>query len=195
MTVEEGLDHDTPSMVCSVCGSDRVIKGPFYNPNDIYCMECGHREEGPPEVNYAPTDVEIKQERADKVQEQTTNVLNEFADVDMTDPDQAEAYLKKLRAAAGKVSKTPGASKEKAKSPRPKKNQASPAPVLDAETGMDDDLIMMGIHVYQRRGSSWQQTIHDAKGEKEYRNDNVLVFAHEHSFNESCEGHSCKQIT
>ena len=193
MTDNKELDHDSGKMICSVCGSSRVIKGPFYNPNDIYCMECGHREEGEPEIHEALTDVELKQERANEVQEQTKSVLDEFQDVDMTDPDQAEAYLKKLRAAAAKTNKTQGG-QEKAKSPRPKKNQAQPAPDLSAETSMADDLIMLGIHVYQRRGSSWQQTIHDAKGEKEYRNENVLVFAHEHAFNESCEGKNCKQI-
>lgn len=180
------------SLTCKMCGSNRVIKGPFYDPNDIVCWECGHREEGPGEIHYAKSASEKEQERAEQVTEDATKLLDDFANVDMTDPEQAEAYLAKLKANASALNKTGG--QKKPGSPKAKKNAAKPAPVVETESDLDDDLIMMDIHVYQRRGSSWQQTISDAKGEKEFRNDNVLVYAHEHGFRVECTN-LCKQIT
>lgn len=189
-------------LICEACGSDRVMSGPFYSAHDIVCMDCGHRK-SEPEINFAQTEDEQKEERAQEVMENVTETLSQELTLEMmSDPAAMAEYLAKLEAASAGLSKsgTPtgssaGEQSQKARSPKGKKKPASPTSETEnaADISLEKDLIWQSINVFTRRNASWQEVLKNAREEKEYRNDNVLVFAHSHSFGEACND-SCKQV-
>lgn len=56
-----------------------------------------------------------------------------------------------------------------------------------------DPNIWSSVHFYTRPGDTVAVTRNDAKEEAKFRNDNVLVFYHGHTFGEACDT-SCAQV-
>lgn len=188
-------DEETPA-ICEACGSDRILDGPYYSKRDWVCLDCGHRKEMA-QVFFAETPQETDARKAQDAMDTAHEVLAQPLTMeDMKDPAKMAAYLKSLEAATQDLSKTDAAEQtQKVRSPRKRKNAAQPASEVEqaAETELDRDLIFQTINFYQRRNSSWQEVCKQAREEKEYRNDNILFFAHSHAFGEACTD-TCKQV-
>jgi hypothetical protein len=184
------MEAETNPTICEACGSDHIIIGPFYSQKDFVCMECGHRREEP-EINFVPTESERAQQEMENAQELASQELTMEI---MSDPAKMEEYLKNLQKAAGTVGTAPspeGATKKRrSKKPAPPVGEAV---VEQAEFGLEPDLIWQAIHIYKRKQATWNQVLADAKGEMEYRNENVLCFAHDHEFGVACTG-TCRQV-
>jgi hypothetical protein len=164
---------------CESCGSNRVVEGPFYDKGHLVCFDCGFQTKQS-EVSYVETTAE-KEERAE---EDVTNTMEEFPAEGFKSPAEAEAYLKKLQSKTNKLMKSSTPRKKKAAPPK------VPTPAVE---DIDADLIWMSVHVYQRRGSEWTNTLREAREEVQYRNDNIRVFAHEHVYGNECTP-KCKEI-
>lgn len=166
-------------VLCEACGSNRVVDGPFYDRNHRVCWDCGYQSTAS-EIFYEETITE----KAERAEEQVTATIEEFPAEGFKTPAEAEAYLKKLEKQTKQLMGN--------KKPRAKKSAPTPVPT-PAQTDIENDLIWMGIHVYMRRGASWTDTLREAREEVQFRNDNVRVFAHEHSYGMECSP-KCREI-
>lgn len=183
--------------ICDACGSNRILTGPFYSEKDEVCMDCGHRKEIA-EINFALSDSEIQEERAQEKMNEAAEVLaTELTMEMMQDPEKMKEYLAKLKQATGTLADGPAT--ETPDAPKKSRKRKSPAPTgqgeveAKAEFGLPAELIWQALHVYLRKAATWQQVLKEARDEKEYRNDNVIMFAHEHSFGEACTD-NCRQV-
>jgi hypothetical protein len=167
---------------CEACGSNRLLEGPAYAREQIVCLECGYRTASA-EVVFAETQEELEE----RAQDEVTQIMEEFPSEGFKTPEAAEAYLKKLQKQADSLLKGDKPTKtERTK----KKPPVVPTPKTD---DIEEDLVWLAVHVYQRKGSNWNQTLKEAREEKRYRNINVRVFAHEHHYGGECLD-SCREM-
>jgi hypothetical protein len=162
---------------CSICGSTRVIEGPFYDRDAYTCQDCGSQFNR--EVRAMPTEEEVTQQ----VKEQIP-----FPTEGFSTPAEAEAHLRKLQAQAAKLLGTPVIIKQN-KTSR-KGPPAVPEKLIDE---FPPELVMMGLHFYTRKGESNNTVIANAKAEREFRNENIRIWYHSHIFGGACF-HNCREI-
>lgn len=144
---------------CAICGSDRILEGPAYDPNATQCMDCGSQFN-----------------RTEKIAVESP--LPELPEGGFANIEEAMAHLEKLKAA--KRSKF-----EDTKVDRPsKKHKTSDYP---------PEFTMAMLSYYQRQGESFQAVLAVAKGERGVRNENILIWAHNHYIGRGCTN-SCREI-
>lgn len=165
-------------MKCEVCGSDRILVGPAHSPDETTCMDCGSQFNRT--VRRVPTTEEVQSQISDSIP---------FPTGGFSSPEEAAAHLAKLKAAAAKLGKSV---EEKVDRPA-KKVKSIPDSKLELKDEFPTELVFMAVHAYQRNGESWQAVLATAKGEREFRNENVRVFGHNHIFGAACTP-TCKEI-
>lgn len=144
---------------CAICGSDRILEGPAYDPNATQCMDCGSQFN-----------------RTEKIAVESP--LPELPEGGFANIEEAMAHLEKLKAA--KKNKF-----EETKVDRPsKKHPTSDYPA---------ELTMAVLHYYQRQGETFQAVLAVAKGERAYKNENILIWAHGHNYRKQCTS-TCREI-
>lgn len=155
---------------CEVCGSDRMLEGPAYAPNETTCLDCGSAFNRPVMITPEP--------------EAVRSQLPEFPEGGFDTPEEAMAHLQKLKDAAKALGKPSVGTEDRINKPKRKVHPTSEYPV---------ELVMAELHYYQRKGESFQSVISTAKGERDVRNGNVLIFVHSHHPNQPCTN-SCREV-
>jgi hypothetical protein len=159
---------------CEVCGSDRILPGPAYAPNETQCMDCGSQFNRV--VMVEPTQEEISV----AIQEE----MPPIPEGGFKSPKEAQEYLAKLKENAKRLGKPVSATEDRVNKPTKKKHPVSDFP---------PHLVMAELHYYQRQGESFQEVLATGKGERGVRNTNVLIYCHNHISGYSCTN-SCREI-
>lgn len=152
-------------LTCTVCGSDRILSGPAYAKHVTTCLDCGDTQ-----GSAIPEPTPIAPPPAIPVG-------------GFKSADEIKQHLAKMQQ-QGKTLLQEKTSRKGSSKDAVKTNS-------DSET-IPADLVMLVIHRYSRREESWVAVLSSAKEEKQYRNDNVRVFAHKHQYGAECSG--CKEI-
>ncbi len=164
---------------CDICGSDRLLQGPAYDRGATTCLDCGSQ--------FGRTEMVVpsSEEVGSQIATQLPIPMGGFST-----PEEAAAHLAKLKEAAKKLNK---ATEQKVDRPSKPKVARPPATSDNLKDDFPKELVFMGIHCYQRDGETWNATLATAKGEREFRSNNVRVWGHMHSFGKECNN-SCKEI-
>ena len=158
---------------CPICGSNRMVEGPAYDRGAAQCMDCGSQFNR--EVRTEPKEEEISIAVSEE---------NPFPVGGFSSQEEAMAHLAKLKEASARLGKTKVTVGDKVNKPKRKLHPTSDYPT---------DLVMAELHYYQRKGESWNEVLSTAKGERGVRNENVLIFFHNHHPDQSCTN-SCREI-
>lgn len=152
---------------CEVCGSDRLLKGSSFGEADKYtCQDCGSTFGAEIPSNLTPTEI----------RSQLPEIPTSFDSV-----EEAQAHLAKLKEAASRLGRTKG---DVVTKPKRKVHPTS---------DVDPKVVMAELHYYQRENEAWQSVLATAKGEREVRNFNVLIFAHNHYVGVQCTP-TCREV-
>lgn len=81
---------------------------------------------------------------------------------------------------------------------KPKKSSSgstkkSSEKVAPETTGEETSMVWSVVHFYTRPGQTTQATLQDAKDERKFRNDNVIVRYHTHPYMEPCVN-KCREV-
>lgn len=155
---------------CDVCGSTRMLVGPAYDRNATTCLDCGSMFARA--VMTTPEPKEIKSQLSAEVA---------FPEGGFSTPEEAMAHLAKLKEAAKRLGKS-----VETREDRPTKKKH---PISD----IDPKMVMAELHYFQREGENFQTVLNTAKGERDVRNFNVLIWAHNHIVGNQCTN-SCREI-
>jgi hypothetical protein len=156
---------------CPVCGSDRILEGPNYAPQETMCQDCGSQFNRPAFVEPAQEAISVA----------VTENLPPIPQGGFSSPAEAKAYLDQLKNTAKELGKT---TEDKVNKPKRKSHPTSDYP---------PDLVMAELHYYQRKGESFQEVLATGKGERGVRNTNVLIYCHNHIVGYGCTN-SCREI-
>lgn len=106
--------------------------------------------------------------------------LQEWMNKNSTGVEESESS--KVASSPKKTSKSSAKKKPSKKKKPAKKDEANDLAAVEDPTN-----IWSSVHFYKRAGDTIESTRKDAKEEASFRNDNVLVFYHDHNFGEACE--------
>jgi hypothetical protein len=147
-----------------------MLKGPAHSPSETTCLDCGSQFNR--EVRTIPKPEAVRSQ------------LPEFPAEGFDTPEAAMAHLAKLKEAAKALGKPTVGTEDRINKPKRKVHPTSDYPV---------ELVMAELHYYQRKGEGFPQVLSTAKGERGVRNENVLIFVHNHHPDQSCTN-SCREV-
>lgn len=165
---------------CYVCESTRLLPGPAYEPDKFTCLDCG--SVFGETVRRIPEQEEIQSQISDSVP---------FPAGGFSSPEEAARHLAKLKEAAKKLGKP-----VEEKQDRPSKKKVVkeiPNASLELKDDYPKNMVFQVIHSYQREGESWQSVLNTCKSDREYKFENVRIFAHNHIFGAACTP-TCREI-
>lgn len=166
---------------CYVCESTRLLQGSSFGESDKYtCQDCG--SVFGETVRVVPEQKEIQSQIKDSMP---------FPAGGFDSLEQAQEHLKKLQEAAKKLGKPVD---EKVDRPSKKKVvKEIPNAKLELKDDYPKDRVFQVIHTYQREGEGWQSVLNTCKSDREYKFENVRIFAHNHNFGLACTP-TCREI-
>jgi hypothetical protein len=100
--------------------------------------------------------------------------------------EEMQAFLNKVPKNSKAVKKRSQPKKKSSAKPDPSKNIVTAERVKDVE-------IFQTVHFYLRENDSWNNVTRDGHEEKKVRNDNVLVFVHNHDYSDPCSN-LCREV-
>lgn len=166
---------------CYVCESTRLLQGSSFGESDKYtCQDCG--SVFGETVRRIPEQQEIQSQISDSMP---------FPAGGFDSPEAAAAHLKKLQEAAKKLGK--GIDEKVDRPSRKKQAPSIPNAKLELKDDFPYEMVFQVIHTYQREGESWQSVLNTCKTDREYKFENVRIFAHAHSLGQECKP-TCREI-
>jgi hypothetical protein len=101
--------------------------------------------------------------------------------------EQSTSTSKKKTAKKKATSSKGGSKRTKASASSKKETPPDEGKTLTNNSAEFDKHVWSTVHFYRQEGDSLATVRNDAKEEATFRNENVLVFFHDHSFGEGCE--------
>lgn len=158
---------------CSICGSDRLMPGPAYEPDNTRCLDCGSAFNVP--TRTIPDPKVVRSQISEEVK---------FPEGGFSTPEEAAAHLAKLKEAAKRLGKSTVETEDRVNKPKRKSHPSSNYP---------PELVMAELHYFQRKGESFNEVMSTGKGERAVRNTNCLIFCHNHISGHQCTA-SCREV-